>query len=264
MAKGMFSQGVCLLSDGSTEIEHVKQALEDNQLEVLKQNLPGTNPWFGGNSLIIAYRPEINGYLSIDLLNNSWPDHMGNPKTEPDLFGAWSMGRFGPQTSGGLERAGQHSWDWREGAAIAAQHRSIIRLRLSYVLGTNRDAPVLPKDYDPIDELMFLNRVVVAIGDAPGVLCYFNPNGEMPCTTSPGSRPIPKARIERTNCLFCSGQMSAISTSTPRTRSWTLSATHNSTSPTSKPFSLATGTNPLVSDTTCEKSPTICSKPTAS
>ena len=182
MAKGMFSQGVCLLSDGSTTIENIKQALANHQMTVLKERSQDSqsNAWLGGDSLVIAYRPEVNGYLSIDLLNKPWPDHMGDPKREPDLFTAWSMGSFGPLAyPAGLERSRQHSWAWREGNAIAAKHETFIRLRLSYVFGADKDAPVLPKDNDPIDEMLFLNQVVVAIGDAPGILCYFNPNGEV-------------------------------------------------------------------------------------
>ncbi len=40
-------------------------------------------------------------------------------------------------------------------------------------------APVLPANYDPVAELNFLSRVVLAIFTAPGAVCYFNPNGEV-------------------------------------------------------------------------------------
>ena len=37
----------------------------------------------------------------------------------------------------------------------------------------------MPEDYDPVSEMMFLSRAVMALLKAPGVICYFNPNGEV-------------------------------------------------------------------------------------
>lgn len=50
---------------------------------------------------------------------------------------------------------------------------------MSYVFGAADDAPVIPKDYDSVAELKFLSRAVMAVLEAPGTLCYFNPNGEV-------------------------------------------------------------------------------------
>jgi hypothetical protein len=49
---------------------------------------------------------------------------------------------------------------------------------MSYVFGSKKDALTLPEDYDPVAEMQFLSRAVMALLKAPGVICYFNPNGE--------------------------------------------------------------------------------------
>jgi hypothetical protein len=80
---------------------------------------------------------------------------------------------------GGLRRAGEHAWAWAPGKAAANFHRGFIRLRLSYVFGSGGNTPILPEGYDPLAELNFLGRAVLALFDVPGAICYFNPNGEV-------------------------------------------------------------------------------------
>lgn len=181
MAKGFFSQGMCLLTDGQTTLEDIKTSLREEKLDIVVKQMPPDEDWrFGGPKLVIPYLPKVNGYASIDVVTQSWPDAMGDPKTDSMTFGAWSMGFFGPFAfPGGLARAGQHSWVWQPGRAIAEGHRGFIRILLSYVSGTEENAPILPKDYDPLAEMYFLSRLVLALLEAPGVICYFNPNGEV-------------------------------------------------------------------------------------
>jgi hypothetical protein len=180
MAKGLVSQGVCLLSDGSTTLDGVRAALKEKGFNIVKE-ARGQKDWqFSGPSLVVSYRPEVNGYVAVDVVEHVWPDAMGDPKSDSITFGAWSMGQFGPLTfPGGLARAGEHSWAWQEGPAVAQRHRGFLRIRLSYVFGAKDDGPVMPADYDPLAELMFLSRVVLAVLTAPGILCYFNSNGEV-------------------------------------------------------------------------------------
>jgi len=180
MAKGLFSQAVCLFTDGQTTIEDVKSALQEKEIEIVKQT-PPQNDWrFGGPTLVIAFLPEINGYAAVDVVNHSWPDSMGDPKSDAMTFGAWAMGQFGPFAyPGGLARAGQHAWAWHPGRTIAEEHRGFIRVRMSYGFGAKDDAPILPEDYDPVAEMLFLSRAVLAVLEAPGVICYYNPNGEV-------------------------------------------------------------------------------------
>lgn len=179
MAKGLFSQSVCLLTDGQATLFDVKASLQRHDFEIVKALRPRSEWQFGGAALVIAYRPEVNGVAIVDLVNRPWPDTMGNPESDTTTFGAWSMGHFGPWAfPNGLQRASQHAWSWAEGRSIENAHAGFIRIRLRYATAGD-DAPLLPANYDPVDELSFLSRVVLAAGAVAGVLCYFNPNGEV-------------------------------------------------------------------------------------
>jgi hypothetical protein len=180
MAKGFFTQGVCLLTDGNTTIDNIRSALVRNGLDIVKKSPAQENLAFGGTTLVVSFLPEVNGYAAVDVVNQPWPDSMGDPKSDSTTFAAWSMGFFGPFAfPGGLARAQQHAWAWQAAKTIPAGYLGYIRIRISYVFGANKDDPVLPESYDPIAEMMFLSRVVVALLEAPGVICYFNPNGEV-------------------------------------------------------------------------------------
>lgn len=105
---------------------------------------------------------------------------MGDPKKETMIFGAWTMGHFGPFAyPSGLQRALQQCWGWELGASIAPKHQAFIRIRASYVFGAGGSDPVMPSDCEPLHELEFITKITAALLDLPGALCYFNPNGEM-------------------------------------------------------------------------------------
>ncbi|RYD74121.1 MAG: DUF4261 domain-containing protein [Verrucomicrobiaceae bacterium] len=178
MPKGFFTQGFAILLSRQVTLNEVCECLKDYQ--IAKRIESSDDPNFGGTSAIIAYKPEVNGYVSVDLFPAPWPDHMGDPKEDAMLFATWSMGHFGPHTyPGGLKRASQQAWRWPEAKDIVPQHRAVIRLRMSYVFGAGGDAPVMPQDWDPREELDFLNKLVSSFSSLDAALCYFNPNGEV-------------------------------------------------------------------------------------
>jgi hypothetical protein len=178
MAKGFFTQGLVVL---------LRQPMSRDDLEGLLssfrivEKVEAASQWeFGGPSIMIAYRPEVNGYVPIDVVDRTWPDHMGDPQKEPTLFGAWSMGYFGPYTfPWGLQRATQQSWRWSAASEVVDFHHAFLRIRLSYIFGARKDAPVMPRDCDPLAELQFLTNVALATLRHAHALCYFNPNGEV-------------------------------------------------------------------------------------
>src|SRR5690348_2616153 len=180
MAKGFFTQGVSLLTNGQTTIEAVKAALCQRGFEIARE-APAQENWaFGGPTLVVPFLPDVNGDVAVDVVNQPWPDSMGDPKSDAITFAAWSMGHFGPSAfPGSLARARQHAWAWQPAQTVSDGHRGFIRLRTSYVFGAGKDAPVMPADYDPVAELLFLSEAATALLEAPGVLCYFNPNGEV-------------------------------------------------------------------------------------
>ena len=178
MPKGFFTQAFTVLLSRQVTLDEVEKCLMD--YEVVKRVEASEDPNFGGASLIVAYRPEVNGYVSVDLFPSPWPDDMGDPKASPMLFATWSMGHFGPHTfPGGLKRACQQAWRWPEAKSVAPRHVAVIRLRMSYVFGAGKDSPVIPRDYDPQHELRFLTKLVSSFASLDAALCYFNPNGEV-------------------------------------------------------------------------------------
>jgi hypothetical protein len=179
MPKGLFSQGMVVLLSEPVLFSKLEQILAED-FKLVAKNENSEQWYFGGPSVLISYRPEVNGYISIDLVDRPWPDHMGHPEDDKMLFGAWSMGYFGPFTyPGNLSHAAQQSWLYEDGGKNAAEHKAFIRIRSSYVLGNvDKDAPVLPENYDACHEMLFLSRVCQNILQISEALCYFNPNGE--------------------------------------------------------------------------------------
>jgi len=178
MPKGMFTQGMCVLLEQPVPLDAIEAALSDYEFRAKKES---TSSWeFGGPTVVVNYREEVNGLVAIDIVDQPWPDHMGDDQTETTLFAAWSMGNFGPFAwPGGLERAGQQSWTWEGGKTIAEQHRAFIRIRVSYAFGAEENDPVVPADYDSLPELQFITKLASSLLALPGALCYFNPSGEV-------------------------------------------------------------------------------------
>jgi len=176
--KGIFSQTFAVLLERPVAIDVVAQRLSPFPVS---HRAPAADSWaLGGPSLVVPFRPEVNGMVVIDAVDRPWPDAMGDPQGDPSVFGAWATGNFGPFAfPGGLDRGGQHAWAWEGGREVACRHQAFLRLRLSYVLGSPPNAPVLPEDYKAIDELHFLTDLVVPMLNMPEALCYFNPNGEV-------------------------------------------------------------------------------------
>lgn len=113
MPKGFFTQGVVVLTNGRTTINDLKRAFDRHGFDVVKETPEQGNWAFGGPTLIVSFRPEINGYVAVDLVDRAWPDTMGDPKADVQTFAAWSMGHFGPYAfPGGLARAAEHAWSW--------------------------------------------------------------------------------------------------------------------------------------------------------
>lgn len=182
MAKGLFTQGMCVLLRQPVPIAELEDRLK--ALELVGRH-DATDDDDAPQTLVYNYRPEVGGHLLVTPSSSLWPDDMGDPDESPERFVAWSLGQFGPLAFPGcLQRASEQSWGWEEGEEAAKQHTAHIRLLISYVLGVEEpddddELPLVPDDYDPIDELNFITRAVSFLLEAPEAICYFNPGGEV-------------------------------------------------------------------------------------
>ncbi len=181
MPRGLFSQSLCVLLERTPSLDELQGALAGFAQRNASPRRDNAT-WFGGfDEVLLPYREELNGHVLVDIVDRRWPDSMGDPKDEQELFGAWTMGAFGPGAyPGNLQRAVAHAFHWPEGAVeIAQKHTAIIRLRLSYVFGKGKDAEIIPEGADALDELVFLTRAARALLSLDGALAFFNPNAEL-------------------------------------------------------------------------------------
>jgi hypothetical protein len=175
--KGFFTQGLAVLFERAPTLDELADAIAPRP--VAKRLDEGREWPFGGPGLVVPFRPDVNGHVSIDVVSRPWPDDMGDPKKDPKVFAAWSTGHFGPFAyPQALARAAEQSWHWPRASAAVGRHQAFVRIRSSYVFGAGKDAPVLPEDYAPMPELVFVTGMAEAILARPGAVGYFNPNGE--------------------------------------------------------------------------------------
>ncbi|TWU51341.1 DUF4261 domain-containing protein [Rubripirellula reticaptiva] len=188
MAKGLFTQGMCILLRSPVTIASIEERLKDFKLVGRHDSVDDDH---APQTLVYDYRSEVGGHLLVTPSDSVWPDDMGDPDESPERFVAWSLGQFGPLAFPGcLRRSSEQSWGWEEGEQKVKQHTSHIRLLISYVLGAEEaaddedDLPLIPDDYDPLDELNFITRAVTTLLEADEAICYFNPGGEVICDES--------------------------------------------------------------------------------
>jgi hypothetical protein len=182
MAKGLFTQGMCVLLRRPMTMTEIMNRLTAFELVARQESDDEDAP----ETLVYDFRPEVGGHLLVTPTSSRWPDDMGDPDESPERFVAWSLGQFGPLAfPGGLERASTQSWGWDGASDAVSEHTAHVRLLISYVLGADDDdededdLPLVPDDYDSMAELQVLTRAVTAILESPDALCYFNPGGEV-------------------------------------------------------------------------------------
>lgn len=177
MPKGIYSQGFVVLFKTVPKLSELDVLLSD--FKILGTPEAAKSIELSGPALMLEYRPEVKGIVLVDLYDRVWPDHMGDPQKEANIFMSWVMGAYAPFAyPGNLARAKAQCWGWPEAGALVDSHRACVRIRSSYALG-GKDAKCLPQDYDPIDELEFVSRVALALLRHPGAIALFNPGGEV-------------------------------------------------------------------------------------
>lgn len=183
MAKGLYTQGMCILLREPVSVEALQERLKGFTLLGTHKSMEDDD---APVTLVYDYRAEVNGHLLVTPASIAWPDEMGDPDESPERFVAWSLGQYGPLAYPGcLQRAGEQSWGWEDAGQEVRHHGAHLRLLISYVLGLDEaseddeEVPLVPEDYDPLDELNFLTRAVTAVLEMPEAICYFNPGGEV-------------------------------------------------------------------------------------
>ncbi len=185
MAKGLFTQGMCILLREPVAIGELEARLKDFPLIGRTEAVDGSETQ---ETLVLAYRPDVGGHLLVTASKSPWPDEMGDPDESPDRFVAWSLGQFGPLAFPGcLQRASEQSWGWEDAPKLIQEHTAHVRLLVSYVLGPEElaaedsedELPLIPSDYNALEELKFLTKAVETLLEMPEAICYFNPGGEV-------------------------------------------------------------------------------------
>jgi len=177
--KGIFTQGMMVLLSESVSLDKLEQVLAE-EFNIVGKNENFQEWSFCGPSLLISFRPEVNGYVLVDIVDKPWPDHMGDPEQKDMLFNAWSAGNFGPFAfPGNLNHAAQQSWLFEEGPNVAKEHKGFIRIRSSYVVANAQEGtPYMPEDYNVKDEIIFVTKIAQKILQLHQTIGFFNPNGE--------------------------------------------------------------------------------------
>ena len=173
----MWMAGVAVLLREAPSVAELEAALAGRA--IVKRVTAEPSGMGGSFGLVVPMRPEVNGYVVVDLFARAWPDDFGDEARDPVLFGGWTLGFFGPFAyPGGLARAVAHAYAFPGAAAAVAAHRACVRVRASYVLGAAKGAPVAPADYDAEAELRFVTEIALAVAALPTATAYFDPSGE--------------------------------------------------------------------------------------
>ena len=179
MPRGFFTQSATVLFTRAPSIDAIEAALSSLGCSVDRRE---TNAgWLsGGTELLVPFGEAPEGHVHVDVLDVPWPDSMGDPKEDADLFGAWSMGAFGPLAfPGNLKRAAEQAVAFEGARAAVSAHRAFVRLRTSYLVGRGTDAPMLPEGWSGLAELDALLQLAAPLLELPGALAYFDPNAEV-------------------------------------------------------------------------------------
>lgn len=178
MPAGFYTECAAVLFARAPSLDEISLVLPRATRRPLRGG--GGAPWFGGDDLVLDIDPARNGWMIVDVVRAPWPDAMGHPKDDPQLFGAWSLGAFGRYAfPGNFTRACEQAWGVRETAESAATHVAFVRLRTTYVMGAEGDAPLEPEDRSWRTDHDAVLDAALAVLRVPGALAYFDPTAEL-------------------------------------------------------------------------------------
>jgi hypothetical protein len=78
--KGTLTQCIVLLFEAPPTLDELENALKDYPMAKRSPGASGPDGWTrSGDSLIVPFRPEVNGYAQVDIVERPWPDgRLGN------------------------------------------------------------------------------------------------------------------------------------------------------------------------------------------
>ncbi|MEQ8456491.1 MAG: DUF4261 domain-containing protein [Sandaracinaceae bacterium] len=179
MPRGFFTQSTTVLFSQAPSIDAIEEALAPLGASITRRETePG---WLsGGTELLVPFGESPAGTLHVDVVDQAWPDGMGHPEEAADLFGAWTMGAFGPLAfPNNLARAAQQAVAFPGAKEAVAGHGAFVRLRTSYLVGAGPDAPIMPEGWSPLAEIDAMLQIVRPVLGLEGALAYFDPNAEV-------------------------------------------------------------------------------------
>lgn len=167
MPAKFFAASVMALFSTAPPLEEVERALAAFGAA---ERVPPTAGWLGGfPGLVLHSEHTDEDRIVVDVVDKPWPDTMGHPQADPDLFSCWCLGGFGPHVyPGSLERAVQHAYAVPAAQALVSRHRAFVRARKT-----------APPSAEPLTDLARLVAVARALLELPKALAYFQPNGEV-------------------------------------------------------------------------------------
>ncbi|HEY2227859.1 MAG TPA: hypothetical protein VGI22_08990 [Xanthobacteraceae bacterium] len=116
--KGHFTQCLVILLRSPVSLRDVQDRLSGFSARVVE-----SSNWIDGiPTLVVPFRPDVNGTVVVDFSDRPGPDKMGDPKSEAEIFGAWCMGYFGLAWPLGLARAREQARRWPDGKTVPLGH----------------------------------------------------------------------------------------------------------------------------------------------
>ena len=81
MAKGLYTQGICVLLSKPVSTADIQERLKGFDLVGQHESMEDDD---APVTLVFDFRPEVNGHLLVTPANCLWPDDMGDPDESPD------------------------------------------------------------------------------------------------------------------------------------------------------------------------------------
>ena len=180
----MFTQSAFVLLNEIVLTEQILAALHDQDFLVTlhKQGNDLLTRAVASDVCEVVIQTKQRASVLIDGMNTTWPDKIPNDKEDPVTFLSWHAAAFGAFAYPGcLARAVQECRTWPGAKKAVERHRALLRVRFSYEKEQeSRDAS---EAYPPLEELVHITRLLLALDWLPGVLGYFFPGGEALCSS---------------------------------------------------------------------------------